>query len=1640
MKRSTTARSSTGHRHSLRSQLDRSTCGQPAAPTGDRDGSVLLVVIGLLLLLMLVGFTFFTFASQEKISAEYYADSAKQFEAGLDLDAIWDVALEQLILGPDETNYQSVLWPGRYSLVPTAIGMFSNNAQGQVVPFDRLPFNGKGLNIASTTAGQPFVDNDFDGNPDAFSAQLLQFNISQMASLNGWTRAQILNPTPGMPPFPTIDPGYTYPDANSLFLAHVGVVNGTPVYTPSFHRPQYLRNTGVPVADWQTNTGTALNVMRPHPEHVNVADNSTRRFLSSTSVPAAPLIVGTRTIQPFPFAVDTANPNGVSGEQGVWSSNGTPAAAVENDVDNDGDGVAEGIWLDLNYPVQVLPDGRMYIPLISYTVIEADGLVNLNVHGNLAGMLDLNHPVGGGTTISRSNMGLSPSEVNPFWALYADPTSTTYLTPACAPGNPTAAMQQYRGFFGLSNTNPAQYVIDRIEAANMDMTFLMFGRAKYNVGMAGPNETFTINDLVEGRWGERNLLYSGASQPNPKSPGLFSRPGRTGFDDDGDQTAGSLDVEPRLGNLPIPSFGHPLDNGGGGTEFQTVNYGAGPERVSALVADPNPANLGAPTRFHQYNGYMGNVQYDAALNGSGYLSQNRNMSGMLDEGDEVVADRRYVKQYGSFDTLFPTDEMSGLHLSAADYSAILGQSRLRQLMPFNFELNQQAQAIRKQFTTDSYDRRQHSFSYCTYPTAAPRGAWEFNADWDADGIANDFPPRANPASLASGATQPFRLETASVIGSKLNNTNPNASLFNRQLRLNINRFLTTPNPFNGFSTSNPPIYRHLTPHPTTLNSAPIPGSPGGAAAPTVFSVSTPQEQEYWARVDRQKMARDIYVMLYMLGGTQDGVNYATTSNKDPDGPSLPMPRPLYTDWQLKEMAQFAVNYVDALDRDDVITVFEYDVDLSDGWGLDDNPYSIDASGDRFTVYGVEAQTLTLSEALCVRAPNINPPADNNRTPYNDGQNGDRTFTYVELRNAGPNAVNLANGSWRIRLQRSNSLTIPDYSVVPLRDGLNNTTTIAPNGQFIIGSVATATGASDTFVDGSGNTVHRGADFRVDIDDNGQFDRIIPAISDGPGPSATQSVPPGTNLDLVHDRDFNGTSFQLIRHAGQTLLTQQPPLTGTDVSGSSFRGEFGGFRPFGSNPGQPVAAAESLLFILERRVNPYRNPASVTDANQNADNPWVVVDVFQDTSGTIRPLARNFQIASGDSGPTILANNLGTLISTERASPLDRRNTAHRTITLGQKWVNSLGMQVNSNVAALGPNQVVWQPHFNRDFSSVVELFDVPLYGPDETTARLAYNGKVLPDVTYTFVPPQAASGLEYQANVAGAKFLQPLNKNPPAPSPYQGYHNNRWYRILELLEFPSRVNRQVELSIGTDLLRVPGKMNLNGIRHAEVLFSLLDDPNQFNLSLQDNFENLRVWWTNWIQARDGRDPYSGRILPGSAASRPFRDYSQVTAPLPVPPGTNVVASQERTLLRKLPYDSEDLNDNGSLVPGADYNGSSSVDFYGTGQRKLLEARTRNDLGNNYVDTRARNRLLAKVSNNSTTRSNVFIVYMTVGYFDAYQPNPGNPNIVMIGAEIDPTDRHKGFFMVDRTLLEDGYNASTGTFDFRKFVQYRKTIR
>ena len=52
------------------------------------------------------------------------------------------------------------------------------------------------------------------------------------------------------------------------------------------------------------------------------------------------------------------------------------------DVDNDGDGVADSVWVDLGMPARASADGRLYKPLFAILCVDMDGRLNLNAHGH----------------------------------------------------------------------------------------------------------------------------------------------------------------------------------------------------------------------------------------------------------------------------------------------------------------------------------------------------------------------------------------------------------------------------------------------------------------------------------------------------------------------------------------------------------------------------------------------------------------------------------------------------------------------------------------------------------------------------------------------------------------------------------------------------------------------------------------------------------------------------------------------------------------------------------------------------------------------------------------------------------------------------------------------------------------------------------------------------------------------------------------------------------------------------------------------------------------------------------------------------------------------------------------------------------
>ena len=89
-------------------------------------------------------------------------------------------------------------------------------------------------------------------------------------------------------------------------------------------------------------------------------------------------------------------------------------------VDNDNNGQVDGIWMDIGLPSLTHDQGVHFKPLISYTVVDLDGRINLNAHGNLRqsdpqletldllGLQDLAE-----LPLLHRGQGFGPPEINP---------------------------------------------------------------------------------------------------------------------------------------------------------------------------------------------------------------------------------------------------------------------------------------------------------------------------------------------------------------------------------------------------------------------------------------------------------------------------------------------------------------------------------------------------------------------------------------------------------------------------------------------------------------------------------------------------------------------------------------------------------------------------------------------------------------------------------------------------------------------------------------------------------------------------------------------------------------------------------------------------------------------------------------------------------------------------------------------------------------------------------------------------------------------------------------------------------------------------------------------------------------------------
>lgn len=192
---------------------------------------------------------------------------------------------------------------------------------------------------------------------------------------------------------------------------------------PSFHRYNGFATQIIDpaVTTWQLLRDTAKIALRPSPlENPNfTGSNPNARYFVPGSY-ANPARVPNSTFQtPTYFAENGFNSaslehwqhliHGLLGNDPTTLNNLNMAMNSGLDVDTDGDGHNDSIWIDIGLPPMAMPNGTRVKPLVAIKIEDLDGRLNLNAQGTIAEFLR------GGSPLSANGVpfgqGYGPADI-----------------------------------------------------------------------------------------------------------------------------------------------------------------------------------------------------------------------------------------------------------------------------------------------------------------------------------------------------------------------------------------------------------------------------------------------------------------------------------------------------------------------------------------------------------------------------------------------------------------------------------------------------------------------------------------------------------------------------------------------------------------------------------------------------------------------------------------------------------------------------------------------------------------------------------------------------------------------------------------------------------------------------------------------------------------------------------------------------------------------------------------------------------------------------------------------------------------------------------------------------------------------------
>jgi hypothetical protein len=399
---------------------------------------LLLVVLSMLTLFLLLGTTFLVLASRARSVSKAYLHLAGQQQQSTDSVRVMirDAAL-QVMRGTQKRSamkYHDLLGDRYTGSDEFTISNASATAGGQLLSLTLTPAISVGLTgrVLGFISGPSAVVGTASRIVDADSTSVTLpwpagLNLANVASLNG--KVVRINRrdfdgmgiaagdiyVPNWSLVTTVSPSSLNEDYDAVDMQNVALAEASqsdPSFKASFHRPaavdawlEWYRSE----KDLSDRAAAEAEVYRLLQNGAPLASDLNERLVEWI------ILKQIRRASLRPFSLDHSFVTGQDFAGKTWTDAASFFSLLRGgsgfDIDNDKDGVLDSVWVDFGREAFRMPDRTVVKPLAAIRCIDLGGRLNLNAHGTLAHLLG--SPPGNDSVLARDPMRGNSSSVPP---------------------------------------------------------------------------------------------------------------------------------------------------------------------------------------------------------------------------------------------------------------------------------------------------------------------------------------------------------------------------------------------------------------------------------------------------------------------------------------------------------------------------------------------------------------------------------------------------------------------------------------------------------------------------------------------------------------------------------------------------------------------------------------------------------------------------------------------------------------------------------------------------------------------------------------------------------------------------------------------------------------------------------------------------------------------------------------------------------------------------------------------------------------------------------------------------------------------------------------------------------------------------